>query len=72
VCAIADGRASLLSIAAEASTASALLRAPFVDGAEALLWLNGDVEGPVADALVAAGAAQLGRQHELWLDPTTV
>ena len=70
VCALADGRASLLSISADAGTAPALLRAPFTDGAAAVLWLNGEVDGPVADALVAAGAAQLGRQHELALDPS--
>lgn len=65
---MAGAAATILALVADSrEAASALLAAPFAAGAERLLWINGPVTGPAADALRSAGATELGRQHHLAL-----
>jgi ribosomal protein S18 acetylase RimI-like enzyme len=64
-----DAHAALQAIEAPSpDSAAALLRAPFDRGSTSLLFLNGAVDGPVAEALETAGATQLAVQHELAID----
>lgn len=65
-----ESHAALQAIAASSSrAAAALIRAPFDRGAASLFFLNGPPAGPVAEALDAAGALRLARQHELVIAP---
>jgi hypothetical protein len=67
---ITEAHAALQAIISDDPQAAAqLLTAPVDRGATSVLFLNGPVDGAVADALAALGATQLARQHELAIRP---